>query len=180
MEVSLIVLERFVWDFRAQQTLTIVMSWISIRYRFLPMSIGRVVCVCYLKKGGTVCTKQIWCQWFWSLRVGWTDRTGASDSPREIWKGWGWAAISGLVPYFGGQFWPIYGQEEEEFFATMFWSLFDEKSLNQFYIHLCVQILNLLFCLFLKIFSKDILLYTSKKYIPHIQVNAGVTDNGGR
>ena len=120
MEVSLIVLERFVWDFRAQQTLTIVMSWISIRYRFVPMSIGRVVCVCYLKKGGTVCTKQIWCQCCWSLGVGWKGRYGDSTSTQGIRKGWGQAAISELVPYFGGQFWPIYGQEEEEFLLQCF------------------------------------------------------------
>ena len=56
-----------------------------------------------------------------------------------------------LVPDFGGRFWPILGQTEEEFFSTIAKSLFNTKSSNQFYIRLCVQIFYILFCLLFKL-----------------------------
>ena len=54
-----------------------------------------------------------------------------------------------LVPYFEVRFWKISGQSEEEFFATTIRSLLDEKSLNQLYINLYVQIFNPFFLGFL-------------------------------
>ena len=42
------------------------------------------------------------------------------------------------VPDFGGQFWPIFGNSEEEFFDTTGGSLFDENSLNKLYIRISV------------------------------------------
>ena len=47
---------------------------------------------------------------------------------------------------FRGRFWPISGQAEEDCLATTVRSLFDKKSLNQFYICLFVQIPNRFFC----------------------------------
>ena len=42
-----------------------------------------------------------------------------------------------LVPDFGGQFWPIFGRADEEFFATgkTVRSLFYENRSNKFYIY---------------------------------------------
>ena len=65
-----------------------------------------------------------------------------------------------LVPDFGGRFCPIFGQAEEEFFYTNVRSLFDEKNSNKFYICLCVQILNWLFCLLFKLLMVYILIST--------------------
>ena len=42
------------------------------------------------------------------------------------------------VPCFGGHFCPIFGQEKHEFISKTVSNLFDEKSLNQFYIRISV------------------------------------------
>ena len=67
-----------------------------------------------------------------------------------------------LVPDFGGQFYPIFGQVEDDF---LLWTLDDflKKSFNQFYILLCVQILNQLFCLWFKLLLDYLLIKTFKK-----------------
>ena len=45
-------------------------------------------------------------------------------------------------------------------------TLSDEKSSNQFYIHICVQIFNQLFCLLLKLLLNYIFINTFKHYLP--------------
>ena len=78
-------------------------------------------------------------------------------------------------------FWPVFGQAAEDFFATTIISLFDEKSFNQFYIRLCVQVLNMLFCLLFKLLFKYILFYTFKNSSTvNIEVYVDVTANDGR
>ena len=47
-----------------------------------------------------------------------------------------------LVPYFGCQFWPIFWQAEEEFFAMTVRSLCDENSSNKFYIRISVVVIS--------------------------------------
>ena len=76
--------------------------------------------------------------------------------------------ITRLVPDFGGRFWPIFGQAKEEFFAPTVELFFDEKSQNQFYIRLCVQIFNVLFYFLFKLLWKYIYIFTPlKNYLPH-------------
>ena len=47
-----------------------------------------------------------------------------------------------LVPNFGGQVCPIFGQEKYEFLTTTVRTLLGENSLTQFYIRLSVQMFN--------------------------------------
>ena len=85
-----------------------------------------------------------------------------------------------LVPYLRGKSWPIFEKSQKEFFDTTVRSLFDENSLSQFYIRLCVQIFNLLFFLFLKLLLNHIFFYTFEKvFTAHIEVYADATTNGG-
>ena len=64
------------------------------------------------------------------------------------------------------------------FFCYNRWSLFDEKSLNQLYIRLCVQIFKLLFCLLFKLLLKFILFNNSGiVFTAHIEVYSDISDN---
>ena len=40
---------------------------------------------------------------------------------------------SRLVPNFGGEFYPIFGQAKDDYLATTVRTLFDENNYNQFY-----------------------------------------------
>ena len=95
------------------------------------------------------------------------------------------------VPYFRGQFCPIFGQEKYEFLATTIITLFDENSLNQFYIRLCVKLYNLLYCLLLETLLKYILINILKNKLlsklthmrtqfPIMTVENSQTANDGR
>ena len=59
-------------------------------------------------------------------------------------------------------------------------SLFDENSFNQLYIRFCVQIFKMLLYLMIKHLLKYIVLHFLKVLTAHIEVNVGVTSNGGR
>ena len=67
-----------------------------------------------------------------------------------------------LVPDFGGQFPPIFGQEKDEFLAMTVRIVSDVDSLNHFYIRLCVKIFNQFFFCLVKTLLKYIFIITSK------------------
>ena len=66
------------------------------------------------------------------------------------------------VPDFGGWFFPICGQEKYKFLLTNARTLLNEHILNQFYIRICVQIFNQLFCLLFKLLLRYVLITTFK------------------
>ena len=63
---------------------------------------------------------------------------------------------TGLVPDFGGQFCPIFGQEKYEFLYRTIRKWFDENSLNQLYIHIIVVVIRYIY-----LFSNFILSLTN-------------------
>ena len=84
----------------------------------------------------------------------------------NIWCGNVW-----LVPDFGGQFWLIFGQAEEDFLLWLLDHCFDKKRSNQFYIRQCVQIFNLLFCFCLNSYQYKYLLTPLKIiYCAHLGI----------
>ena len=56
--------------------------------------------------------------------------------------------------------------KKDDFLVTTVITSFDENSLNQFYIHLCVQIFNHFFVFLFKSLLKYLLINTYKKYLP--------------
>ena len=85
--------------------------------------------------------------------------------------------ITWRVPDLEGQFCPILGQEKDEFLATTIQTFSDENILNQFYICLCVQVFNQLFCLLFKFSLKYILITNFKNPMMAVYNSKTVNDS---
>ena len=57
-----------------------------------------------------------------------------------------------LVPYVGGWFLPILGQEKYEFLSSTVMKIFNENSSNQFYIHISLVCISYIYIFYLLIF----------------------------